>query len=179
MLQGKRVTLRPLREDDLENFLKWINDLKVFRFLKLYLPTTEIAEKEWIREASTSKTQVIFVIEVVTENGMTISIGNCGLTNINHKDQDAVFGIVIGDKDYRQREGYGTEATTLIIDYAFKWLNLNRISSSAWDFNKRSIGFHKKVGFEREGIRRQAVFRDGQFRDELIFGLLREEWKKE
>lgn len=175
MLKGKKVLLRPIKRSDLSFTLKWFNDSEVLQYLSSYLPMTEMSEEKWIEELGTTRKEkdVVFVIETKKAKR---PIGNCGFHNINHKDQDAIFGIVIGEKNYWRR-GYGTEAARLIIDYGFRQLNLNRISSCVLSFNERSIKLHKKLGFQEEGRRRKARFKNGQFGDEILFGLLREEWQ--
>jgi len=70
------------------------------------------------------------------------------------------------------------QATRLILDYGFYQLNLHRIWSGALAFNERSIQLHKVVGFQEEGRQREAVFRNGEFHDIVMFGLLRDEWKR-
>jgi RimJ/RimL family protein N-acetyltransferase len=177
MLKGKSVILRPVKRSDISYFLKWFNDQEVIQYLCLYLPMTEMAEEKYIEELGTTraKSDVRFVIEVI-EGASTKPIGNCGLHEINAKDHSANFGIVIGEKDYWNK-GYGTEATRLVINYGFQELNLHRISSAAFDFNERSIKLHKKVGFREEGRLREAMFKNGQYHDEVQFGILREEWR--
>ncbi|HXZ29959.1 MAG TPA: GNAT family protein, partial [Dehalococcoidia bacterium] len=131
----------------------------------------------YIEELGTTrvKSDVRFIIEAM-EGALTKPIGSCGLHEINAKDHNANFGIVIGERDYWNK-GYGTEATRLVLDYGFQELNLHRISSAAFAFNERSIRLHKKVGFREEGRLRQAMFKNGQYHDEVQFGILREEWK--
>lgn len=177
MLKNDSVLLRPIRRSDISYFLRWFNDPEVIQYLTLYLPMTEMSEEKFIEELGTTraKLDVLFVIEVI-EDTSTKPIGNCGLHNINSKDREANFGIVIGEKEYWGRS-YGTEAARLVINYGFQQLNLHRIYSSAVAFNERSIRFHKKVGFKEEGCMRQAIFKNGQYHDLLQFGLLRDEWK--
>ncbi len=176
MLKGKGVLLRPFKRLDISYFLKWFNDPEVVQYLDMYLPMTEMSEEKFIEELGTARVRndVLFVIEVI-EGDSTKPIGNCGLHQINPKDHDAVFGIIIGEKDYWSK-GYGVEAARLLINYGFQQLNLHRISSAAVAFNERSIKLHKKLGFEEEGRLRQAMFKNGQYHDRLEFGLLREEW---
>ena len=177
MLKGKSVLLRPVKKSDISYFLKWFNDPEVIQYLGMYLPMTEMAEEKYIEELGTirARSDAAFVIEVI-EGASTKPIGNCGLHRINAKDHNAIFGIAIGEKDYWSK-GYGTEAAQLLINYGFQQLNLHRISSSAWAFNERSIKLHKKVGFREEGRLRQAVFKNGQYHDQVEFGILREEWR--
>ena len=172
MLKGKKVTLRPVRRSDLKLFLEWFNDQDVIQYLSAYLPMTEMGEEKWIEDLEKEEKKVIFVIETKEEKK---PIGTCGLQEIDYKNQRADFGISIGEKDFWSK-GYGTEATMLIIDYGFSQLNLNRISSAAFGFNTRSRNLHKKLGFKEEGCRRQNWFRNGKFQDDIMFGLLREDW---
>jgi RimJ/RimL family protein N-acetyltransferase len=177
MLKGKRVLLRPVKRSDISYFLKWFNDREVVQYVGVYLPMTEMSEEKFIEELGTvrARSDIILVIEVV-EGDATKAIGNCGLHGISPKDHDAVFGIVVGEKDYWNK-GYGLEAARLLIDYGFQQLNLHRISSSALAFNERSIRLHKRLGFQEEGRLRQAMFKNGQYYDRVEFGILREEWK--
>jgi RimJ/RimL family protein N-acetyltransferase len=178
MLRSKSVSLRPVRRSDISYFLRWFNDPEVIQYLNMYLPMTEMAEEKYIEELGTTraKTDAHFVIEVI-EGDETKPIGSIGLHNINNKDHHATFGIAIGEKDYWS-QGYGTEATRLLIDYGFEQLNLHRISSSAFAFNERSIRLHKRAGFREEGRQRKSFFKNGKFHDHVIFGILREEWRR-
>lgn len=177
MLKGKSALLRPFKRSDISYFLKWFNDPEIVQYLDMYLPMTEMSEEKFIEELGTTRvnSDVLFVIEAI-EGAATKPIGTCGLHQINPKDRDAVFGIVIGEKGYWSK-GYGVEAAMLAINYGFQQLNLHRLSSAAVAFNERSIKLHKKLGFREEGRLRQAMFKNGQYHDRVEFGLLREEWK--
>lgn len=177
MLKGKKVILRPVQKSDIPLFLKWYNDQEVTQYMGIFLPLTEPIEEKWYEEAASGRneTQVFFVIEA-SENNKPYPIGSISLERIESKNQNAELGIGIGEKKYWDK-GYGTEAVRLLIDYGFKQLNLHRISSTVFSPNKRSLKMHQKVGFVKEGIRKQAFFKHGKFLDQVIFGLLRDEWK--
>ena len=178
MLEGRKVLLRPVKKSDVSLLVKWFNDPEVTQYLRMYLPMTEIGEERWIEDLSTKRVgaDVVFMIEVIVEGGKNpVPIGTCELHNIRSKDQDAEFGIAIGEKDC-QEKGYGTEAATLLIEYGFNQLNLHRIHSGAVEFNKRSRKLHKKLGFRQEGRFRKEMFRNGRYWDHILFGLLKEEW---
>ena len=179
MLKGENVVLRPVKRSDISYALKWFNDPEVIQYLAMYLPMTEMEEEKWIEElgSSRARTDSLFVIEAIEEDS-TKPIGTVGLHQINNKDHNAEFGIAIGDKDYWNK-GYGTEAARLIIDYGFEQLNLHRIHSFALSFNERSIRMHKRVGFTEEGRQREAMFKNGEYCDHVIFGMLRDEWKNQ
>jgi RimJ/RimL family protein N-acetyltransferase len=177
MLKGEKVVLRPVRRTDIEYFLKWFNDPEVTQYLSMYLPMTEMAEEKYIEELSTTGVGIkaSFVIEAI-DGKNNKPIGNVALSNIHPKDHHAVFGIAIGEKDYWSK-GYGTEAARLIICYGFEQLNLHRINSFAISFNERSLRLHRRVGFKEEGRQRKAIFKNGDYHDHVMFGLLREEWQ--
>jgi RimJ/RimL family protein N-acetyltransferase len=136
-----------------------------------------MAEEKWIEERGTTRanSDANFVIEALEGDGSK-AIGSIGLSGINPKDHNAIFGIAIGEKDYWSK-GYGTEAARLLVNYGFEQLNLHRINSFAYAFNERSIRMHKTVGFKEEGRQREAAFKNGKYHDHVVFGILREEWK--
>jgi len=175
MLRGKKVLLRPVRRTDIQYFLKWFNDPEVIQYLNMYLPMTEMAEEKFIEGLGAERTQAFFVIEAI-EGDSGRPIGNTGLHNISVRNHNATFGIAIGEKDYWSK-GFGTEAARLLVNYGFEQLNLRRINSSAIAFNERSVRMHKRVGFKEEGRRRECIFKNGKLQDEVVFGILREEWQ--
>ena len=176
MLMGNKVLLRPIRRSDLVSFLKWFNDREVTQYLSIYIPMTEMAEEKFIDGLGNNNgTDVQFIIEAV-EDDKNKPIGTIALHAISPKDHFAAFGIVIGEKDYWGK-GHGTEAARLMTKCGFEQLNLHRIYSNVYSFNERSIRMHKSVGFKEEGRERQKAFINGQYYDDIFFGLLRNEWR--
>jgi RimJ/RimL family protein N-acetyltransferase len=178
VLRGEKVLLRVVERRDVETFRKWLNDPEVNRYLAVYWPLTEAAEERWFQKTTESSTELVMAIESPPEDSRDGRlIGNCGFHGINWKDRTATLGIFIGEK-VLWRSGRGTEAASLLIDFGFGQLNLRRVNSSVLVPNKGSLKMHEKLGFREEGRRRQNIFREGFYHDEVIFGLLREEWKK-
>ena len=73
-------------------------------------------------------------------------------------------------------QGYGTELMGLMLNYAFNELGLHRLSAMVTEDNTEAIRFIERHGFQLEVRRRQAVLRDNQRWDMLLYGLLRSEW---
>lgn len=170
------VFLRAVRRADLEFFLRWLNDVEVMRYLVVFYPMNEIAEEKWIEEMCIkNRDKDVFFVICAWKDGKEIPIGSCGLHNINWKDRDAEAGIVIGEKEYWEK-GYGTEAASLLVEYAFNYLNLHRVSAGAYSFNERSIRMQKKIGFQLEGCVRSSIFKNGKYYDKMMLGILSEEW---
>ena len=74
-------------------------------------------------------------------------------------------------------KGYGYEAMQLVLRFAFDELNLHRVQLTVFCYNKRAIALYEKLGFQREGIHREHLQRDGRRYDMYLYGLLRSEWE--
>jgi len=178
MLQGKNVRLREIHKEDVKKYMEWFNDPEVKQYLTIFLPMTEIGEEKWLEDICTKRSQTDVVFAIEARSGKKwVHIGNCGLHNINWHDRDCEMGIVIGEKKFWSN-GYGTEAAKILVDYAFGQVNLHRVSAGAYAFNVRSIKMQKRIGLKEEGCVRKAVYKNGQYYDKILLGILKEEWKK-
>jgi RimJ/RimL family protein N-acetyltransferase len=128
-------------------------------------------EEKWWERLHDRKNDHIFAIEA--EDGA--HIGQMGLHGVDYENRRAVLGIGIGEKDYWGR-GYGTDAIQALLGWAFDHLNLNRVGLHVYDFNQRAIRCYEKCGFRREGVVRQAWYVGGQYHDEVVMGILRDEF---
>jgi len=172
-LQGEKVYLRPVEETDLPSCTRWINDPRVRQFLTTVSPRSLADEQVWLESMRESDSEIVLTI-VRREDDLPI--GNIGLHRIDQVNQYATFGILIGEIHCHQK-GYGKEAVQLMLKHAFHALNLRRVKSSVLVPNKASIKLHKGAGFVQEGLRREQYYRDGQWVDEIIYGLLRSDWE--
>jgi RimJ/RimL family protein N-acetyltransferase len=171
-LVGAHIYLRPLERTDAPLFATWLNDPDVSRFLKLYRPLSLRAEEEFIDRTGQGDD---ILLGIVLRDGDRL-IGGTGLHQIDQRCRKTSFGIVIGEKA-AWGNGYGTEATRLMVGYAFDTLNLNRVWLHVYEYNPRGLRTYEKAGFRREGLLRQDVFRDGRYWDTITMAILREEWQ--
>lgn len=107
-----------------------------------------------------------FVAIAKTEAGEDIIIGTAGLMvnaspRLRHSGS---IGIMI-HKDY-QNIGVGTALMQAVIDIADNWLMLVRVELTVFEDNERAIHLYEKFGFEKEGLRRLAVIRNGKYENE-------------
>ena len=72
--------------------------------------------------------------------------------------------------------GYVTEGTALLLDYAFGERGFNKVNANAIASNEASIRTLESLGFEREGRQRRECFVNGEWEDMFSYGLLAEEW---
>ncbi len=171
MIRGIKTRLRALEHDDLARFVRWINDPETRHFLAMRFPLSMTEEEQWWENLPKRKDDHIFAIEA--EDGT--HIGNIGLHSVERENRRAMIGIMIGEKDY-WGQGYGTDAIKAMLGWAFNYLNLNRVYLTVYAYNERAIRSYEKCGFQHEGTMRQARYVDGQYHDELMMGLLREEF---
>jgi diamine N-acetyltransferase len=175
MLYGTMVRLRAIERDDIPLFVKWFNDPEVRQHLAMYRPLSLAQEEKWFeRHAEPDPAEHIFAIE--TQEG--VHIGNVGLHDLNWKDRGGELGIVIGEKAY-WGQGYGSDAIMTMLGFAFGELNLHRVFLRVNADNPRAIRSYEKCGLRQEGILRDAVFTEGQYKHQHIMSILQTEFDLE
>ena len=113
---------------------------------------------------------------ICTNNEEKRIIGWVSLSQIDKTNQCACFhGIVIGDSTYRNGFAW-IETYLFVMEYAFERLGLNRLYGSSIVGHKDSNNIGKLLLWTREGVLRQAVFKNGKFYDEAIGSILRQEY---
>jgi diamine N-acetyltransferase len=175
MIVGTKVRLRPIERDDLPRFVEWFGDPEVRRHLAIYLPFSLAQEERWFENLQGRlERQEDVLLAIETADG--VHIGNLGLHGINWKDRSAELGIAIGEKAY-WNQGYGTDAIRTLLGLAFRELNLHRVLLRVDADNARGIRCYEKAGFKREGTSREAVFREGSYRDQYVMSILESEFE--
>ncbi|MDX8046671.1 GNAT family protein [Gracilibacillus sp. S3-1-1] len=174
MFSSQRISLRKVDRTDAEKYHIWRNDMEVMSYTNLSLDQYTIEDTQHfvesvLMDASSSKSYMI------VDNEENLSIGITSLIHIDGKNRNAECIIDIGEKQY-WGNGYGKEALSLLLDFAFNELNLHRISLNVFSFNKRAIHVYQSLGFIQEGTSRQALFRNGQWHDIIQMGILQAEW---
>ncbi len=99
-----------------------------------------------------------------------IDIGIFGLSNINYINRN---GDVSCDVFLKHRnKGYGTKLLASGIKFAKEILNLNKLSLEILDYNIASKKISEKNGFVQEGLRKQQVYKNGNYVDSVVYGLI-------
>lgn len=178
MILGNDVRLRAIEREDIPRFVRWMNDPDVIEFLLMNSPLSKAMEERWFESQLATPPHMgqILAIEVL-ENDEWVHIGNTGLHNVETVHSSAEFGIMIGEKAYWNK-GYGREALRLILQHGFGNLNLHRIYLYVFENNLRGIRVYETVGFKREGVLRDDVYKNGRYLNVLIMSILRSEWKE-
>ena len=161
--------LRELQRKDIPAINEWRNSEELianlgapFRFIN-----QEVDEK-WFEDYMQSRTNSVRCA-IVTEECDDI-IGLVSLMDINYINRSATLHIMVGEAG--QGKGAGTFAVTAMCEHAFKNYGLHRIELGVLADNKRAQHVYEKCGFVQEGVRNQAVYKDGVFKDMLIYALI-------
>lgn len=172
---GERVRLTGVSHDDLPTMAGWYEDAGFLRLMDAVVarPKTAADLKEWLDQANKSNNGYLLGIRPVGDDEL---LGFVELDGILWNQQTAFLGIAIGARAHWD-QGYGTEAMELALRFAFDELNLHRVSLTVFSYNLRAIALYEKLGFQREGIQRETLHRDGQRYDLVWYGLLRREWE--
>lgn len=176
MLYGERIRLRGVEKEDIDLFVRWLNDPEVTAGISLYRPLSSLEEERWFNQMLERPVdERPLTIEIQQEGGSWLPIGNLGLFDISWRQRSAELGIMIGEKAYWDK-GYGSEALGLLLRHAFDTLNLNRVYLRVFANNPRAIRAYEKLGFVLEGRMREAEYRQGEYLDVLFMSVLKSEW---
>ncbi len=178
-LATPRLVLGPHRWENLEKLNNWFNDDELAYYdddkPKNKAPET-LEETRGVLERilkNPDDAKIIHYAIYKRVDGTFIGYGQ--IAYIDLFNRRCRLGITIGDKK-EWGKGYAKEALSAVIHHCFEELNLNRIGAEVYEYNSRSIKLFEGLGFRREGVIRQSVFKKGEFRDEYVYGLLKEEW---
>ena len=161
--------------DNLAAFRRWYQDAQVARLARYQDGPMTIEEIDRFFTARALGAETMTMAIHVRDSGRLI--GTCAFSQLDGDNGSALFHITIGEKD-AWGQGYGSEATRLMVDHAFGSLNLHRVALSVFEFNERAIRSYVSCGFTIEGRAREAIWRDGRWWDELSMSILESEWRR-
>ena len=169
MIIGDKVCLGPMFNADAGVVFNWHNTVELMRLDGMYRPVSEGNFDKWFGTIGQEPSRIVFAIR---NKGDLRFLGYVQITNIHPVNRSAEIGIMIGVAADRG-QGRGKEALRLCIDFCWTELNLQRLTMMVVGDNAQALSAYKKVGFEQEGVLRNAVYMNGSFRDATILGLLR------
>lgn len=174
-LQGSRVRLRALRDDDVAPLTRWLNDPDV-RYWLHHSEREDATEEDFRSVYMRSGDETTLSLAVETEGQRLIGVTR--LIGIDRAHGRAELTIVIGDKRAWDR-GHGTEAMRLLLHHAFEGMGLRRVELITDADNARGIRAYEKCGFVREGVLRKHRLRHGKPLDMIVMAVLAEESRVE
>ncbi len=168
-IDGKRIYLRTLTEKDAsEEYCNWLNDPVVNKFLETRKATIEDLKK-YINEKRSCENCIFLGIFLRNSNK---HIGNIKLEPIDFEKKEATVGILIGDKDCWGK-GICTEAIKLLVGYAFKNYNINKIKLGVITENIGAIRCYLNAGFNIEEVKSDIIKHEDKYYDKMTMAITR------
>lgn len=175
MLCGESIYLRLVEEGDLPSLMAWRNRPDVWGHFYNKFPLSLWGQRKWFEQIQQSYEKKFFIICLCEDDR---PIGTIALNNLDFANQSLEVGnVLVGDSD-SQGKGLGKEALTILLDFCFSELNMNRVFLHVFRENASAVCVYEKCGFSIEGILRESHFSGGEFKDTLVMSLLRKEYKK-
>jgi len=171
MYSGPRVFVGPLLPEDCGPMFQWTNDVDLAHMNGPYRPVDWINHSNWFSNIGKEPSKTVLAIRLLADRRL---IGYVQIANIHAVFRSAEIGIAIGAEADRN-QGYGAEALKLATHFCWQDLNLRRLALMIFGANERAVRAYAKVGFQHEGLLRQAAYVDGRYVDITVMGLLRDE----
>lgn len=172
---GEKVALGPLRRDLAPVYARWANSLEVRRGLGILGVLTPESEEKWVDDSikAGAEQEPKGVEFTVYDLGDGAPIGTAGLFRIEHVHGTGMFGIALGE---RRGQGFGTEATRLVLDFGFHVLGLRNVMLEVLAWNTGAAKAYEAAGFRRIGVRRNARVSGGGRTDALLMDAVPEDF---
>jgi diamine N-acetyltransferase len=172
---GEKVALGPLRRDLAASYARWMNQLEVRHGLDHMGIATPQSQEKWVEEniEKGAKREPQTVEFTVYDRTDSTAVGTAGLLGIGYANGTAEFAIAIGE---RRGQGLGTEATRLVLDFAFHVLQLRNVLLETLEWNVAALTAYERAGFRRVGVRRGAVMSRGRPTDLVIMDAVPEDF---
>jgi RimJ/RimL family protein N-acetyltransferase len=168
------LSLAAISRVDLPKLLEWRNDYRIWQWCRQNDLINELSHEAWFEWQAKDPATRMYKLLLKTSGAANV-IGVCGLTSIDWQNRRAEFSLYIGPQF--QRLGAGKMGLSLLLCHGFDNLGLNLIYGETFDGNPAAKMF-EKLGFAKEGTRRNFYWRDGKYVDAHLYSLTREEWSE-
>jgi RimJ/RimL family protein N-acetyltransferase len=173
MLRGTTIGLRARRPEDVEALHTELYDdvsVRVRTDASPWRPTA-VEHSTFAVTEPQDRIAIFSVVELVDDEPLA---GSALLWGIDQHNQAAHLGLALRPA-FRGR-GLSTDIVRVLCYYGFAILHLHRLQIETLADNAAMIGAATAVGFVREGTLRECGWVEGRVHDEVIYGLLRDEW---
>ena len=171
-LSGIKICLRALEPEDLDFLYKIENNERFWEVSHTQVPFSKYLLKQYLENAHLDIYEAKQLRLIIEENTTKIQVGMIDLFDFNPQHQRAGIGILI-HPDF-QNKGFASEALKIIISYAFKHLQLHQLYANIAVDNFKSNSLFTKNGFIKRGEKKDWIFSEGKFKNELLFQLIHE-----
>jgi diamine N-acetyltransferase len=175
IIVGEKVALGPLRPDLAADYARWMNQLDVRRGLDHLGIATQQSQEKWVEEniVKGAMREPQAAEFTVYDRADSTPVGTTGLFAIAHPPGNAEFAIALGE---RRGQGLGTEATRLVLDFAFNVLQLRNVLLETLEWNVGAVTAYERAGFRRIGVRRGARISRGRSTNVVLMDAVPEDF---
>jgi diamine N-acetyltransferase len=171
-LSGQQINLRALEPEDLEFLYQIENDESLWEVSHTQTPFSKYVLKQYLENAHLDIYESKQLRLLIEEKSTKKQIGMIDLFDFNPQHKRAGVGILI-HPDF-QKNGFASEALSLLISYSFSHLQLHQLFANITLDNQRSLALFKKRNFFKIGIKKDWILSEGKFKDEFLFQLIKE-----
>ena len=176
VLTGTGFTLRELRLDDAASLLAMLTTEEVSRFISPP-PTTVEGFERFILWAQRERAAGNYACFAVVPAGMDTAIGIFQVRSLESGFGTAEWGFALGSAFWGT--GVFVDGARLILDFAFDVIGARRLEARAAVANGRGNGALRKLGAVQEGVLRRSFVRNGQYHDQVLWGMLADDWREQ
>lgn len=171
-LQGKHINLRAIELEDLDILFEIENNEQFWEVSHTQTPFSKFILKQYIQNAHQDIYQAKQLRLVVEHRTSKTVVGMIDLFDFNPQHLRAGIGILIHPN--HQKNGYASEALTLLINYSTTYLRLHQLYASVTEDNTNSIHLFQKHGFQQTGVRKDWILSKESYKNEILFQLIHE-----
>lgn len=175
MIESETLLLRPIKIEDNKQVFSYRSDSETNKY-QGFIPK-ELKEVDAFilkNPVEFNEPESWFQLVIIEKSSNEI-VGDLGIHFIGDDGFQCELGCTLSKK--HQGKGYATNAMKLTIDYLFNTLNKHRITGSVDPKNSDSIRLLERLNFRKEAHFKESLLIDGEWVDDIIYGLLRSEWK--
>ena len=166
-LKGQNIYLRALEPLDLDFLYELENNPEIWEISGTVTPYSKQVLRLYLENAHRDIFDVKQLRLCICENSGKL-VGLIDLFDFDPKNQRAGLGIVVLQNEDRNK-GVGSEAIELLCQYAFETLNLHQLYANVASDNETSLHLFKKLGFEEAGVKKDWIFSQGGYKNEILF----------
>lgn len=171
-LQGTSIYLRALEPEDLAFLYAIENDESIWEVSNTITPYSRFLIRQYLENAQQDIFEAKQLRLAICIKGTEEAIGLIDLFDFDPVNRRAGIGIVIKNEIQRGK-GYGKEALELLLNFSFYHLQLHQVYANIGIDNSSSIALFTTFGFQKIGIKKDWICRNGQYHDEAVYQLIK------
>ncbi len=170
---GPNLLLRAPEPADIDTLFRWENDTRMWHMSNTLAPFSRFAIEQFVLNTDNdiyASKQLRLMVDWHTSESGILTVGSIDLFDFEPFHKRAGIGILIDETS--RHKGFASEALGLLVGYCFHTLNLHQVYCNIEQSNEESIRLFSRAGFTLCGSKKEWLFRDGVWTDELIFQLI-------